>query len=181
MKTTRQSQILPTVLLALGLVCALQAGDEFSPPANNSMRDELREQLQKLPPAEREAKLKEWREKHPDAPLSWEERLKRQEELKNLSPEARQAKIKEWREKDAARRPDFKNLTPEQREAKRKEFRERMRQRATDLRKKKTDGTITGEEQKQLERMEEIEKRFDKNPARSEPRPATPEKPVGEK
>ena len=67
------------------------------------------------------------------------------------------------------RRP---NLTPEQREARRKEMRERLDQRLTDLRKKKSDGTLTETEQKQLDRLETA----DKNRRRHVPASTDPSK-----
>ena len=78
---------------------------------------------------------------------------KRREDFKNLSPEERRAKWREVREKREA-------WTPEQREAKRKELRERFDKCLADLKKKKTDGTITEQEAKQLERMEQMKKRL---------------------
>jgi hypothetical protein len=44
------------------------------------------------------------------------------------------------------------------------------------LRKKKAEGTITTNEQQQLQRMEEIHQRFEKGGSRSGARPAQPEK-----
>jgi len=78
---------------------------------------------------------------------------KKREELKNLGPEERRAKWREDREKR-------ETWTPEQREAKRKELRERFDKRLTELQKKKTDATLTEQEAKQLERMEQMKKRF---------------------
>jgi hypothetical protein len=78
---------------------------------------------------------------------------KRREEFKNLSPEERRTKWREEREKREA-------WTPEQREAKRKELRERFEKRLADLKKKKTDGTLTEQEAKQLEQMEQMKKRL---------------------
>ena len=80
------------------------------------------------------------------------DREKLREELKNLSPEERQAKLKELREKQ-------QKLTPEEREAQRKQIRERMEKRLADLHKKKADGTLTEQETKQLERLEQMKKR----------------------
>ena len=57
--------------------------------------------------------------------------------------------------------PEVKVLSPEERDAKRKEMRERMQKQLSELRKKKADGTLSEAEKKRLERMEEINKRFD--------------------
>src|SRR5438034_4134961 len=62
-------------------------------------------------------------------------------------------------------RAELKNLTPEERAAKRKEMREKMEKRLGELRKKKTDGAITEKEEKQLERLEAMEKNAGKTPA----------------
>ena len=84
----------------------------------------------------------------PANPVGGDKRPTR-EELQKLSPEERQTKLKEWREK----------MTPEQREAQRKTWRERMEKKIEELKKKKTDGTITPQEEKQLERVQEMLKR----------------------
>jgi translation initiation factor 3 subunit A len=144
------------VLVTSGTGAVLRGADD-TPPAKTPNREELREQLKNLSPEEREAKIKELREKRRA------EMEKTREELKKLPPEERAAKIKELREKRAAERPELKNLTPEEREAKRKEMKARMEQRLADLRKKKVDGTITPQEEKRLERMEEMGKRLEQN------------------
>jgi hypothetical protein len=48
---------------------------------------------------------------------------------------------------------EAKQLTPEERAAKRKEARAKMEKHMAELQKKKTDGTITDKEQKQLDRL----------------------------
>lgn len=109
------------------------------------------------------------------------------EEFKNLTPEERAAKIKEWREKNGGpvgealqkKREELKNLTPEEREAKRKEFRERFDKQVGELRQKKADGTITAEESKRLERMEQIIRRFEQGRPDGDRPPGSP-KPRGE-
>lgn len=89
------------------------------------------------------------------------------EELQKLSPEERQARLKEWREK----------MTPEQREALRKTWRERMEKKTEDLKKKKTDGTITPQEEKQLERVQDMLRRWEQGGAPGAPG-TPPVKPV---
>lgn len=109
------------------------------------------------------------------------------EDFKNLSPEERAARLKEWREKTGGpagealqkKREELKNLTPEEREAKRKEFRDRFDKQLAELRKKKADGTITAEESKSLERMEQISKRFEQGRPEGDRPPGSP-KPRGD-
>ena len=95
------------------------------------------------------------------------------EELQKLSPEERQARLKEWRGK----------MTPEQREAQRKTWRERMEKKIEELKKKKTDATITPQEEKQLERVQDMLKRWEQGggpsgpgtpPAKPAEKPAVP-------
>ena len=87
----------------------------------------------------------------PAAPSAPEKKTIR-EELPKLTPEERQAKLKERREKQ-------QKMTTEQREAQRKVWRERMDKKVEDLKKKKADGTITPQEEKQLERVQEMIRR----------------------
>ena len=141
---------------------------------NSPEMQKLREELKNLPPEQREAKMKELREKYGKvggaAPVP--EAGKVREELKDLTPEQREAKQKEMKERATKapaagdlekRREEFKNLPPEQREAKMKEFREQFMARRTELEKKKTAGTITPEEEKALDRMNEMAKRGGKD------------------
>lgn len=152
-------------------------------PEGLPSREEIRKELEALPPEQRQARLAEIREKMKNSP----EMQKLREELKNMPPEQREAKMKELREKYGQpgagpeagkmrekygkgegagelekRREEFKNLTPEQRETKMKEMREKFAERRTDLEKKKANGTITPEESKQLERIEAMAKRGEK-------------------
>ena len=89
-------------------------------------------------------------EEAPAAPAAPEKKPIR-EELK-LTPEERQARLKERREKQ-------QKMTPEQREAQRKVWRERMDKKVEDLKKKKADGTITPQEEKQVERVQDMIRR----------------------
>jgi len=194
-------------ILATGNNLSLRAADEAAPPIKPQIPPELREQLKNLPPAERDAKLKEWRDKQrtegekrreelKNVPLQEREaRLKelqerrsermtnraefekRREEFRNLSPEERQKKIQELQEQRRAERPEFKGITTQEREAKRKEMRSRLDKQLADLRKKKTDGTITDPEQRRLQHMEEIAKRFDQDESRPVPPPPHPDLP----
>ncbi len=139
---------------------------------NSPEMQKLREEIMALPPEQREAKMKEIREKYAKEGAPAPEALKQREEFNKLTPEQREAKMKEMKEREAKapaagdlekRREEFKNLPPEQREAKMKEFREQFMARRTELEKKKTAGTITPEEEKALERMNEMAKRGGKD------------------
>ena len=106
-----------------------------------------------------------------DKPSSREESEKRRGERKKISPEERDAKAKEWRKTNAApsreerekMREQFKNMTPEEREAKRKELKDRLEKRIAELRARQTNATLTPPESKELERREQILKRFEQN------------------
>jgi hypothetical protein len=73
----------------------------------------------------------------------------------------------EQKKKEAPTRSDVRGLSPEERDAKRKEMRERMQKQLAELRKKKADGTLSEAEKKRLERMEEVNKRFEQAGARA--------------
>lgn len=129
MKHTHLITCITAALLSCGAALALRAADTpASTTESPSSRDELREKLKKMTPEERQAALKEWREKHPEAA----------------------AKIRDERKARQA----SQDLTPEQREARMKERRAAAEARVADLNKKKAAGTITPQETQQLERME---------------------------
>ena len=69
------------------------------------------------------------------------------------------------REEWEKRRGQLEKMTPEEREAKRKEIKERLEKRVADLRAKQTNATITPQETRELERREQILKRFEQAPA----------------
>ena len=166
--------ILPVVLLlGAGFVSTISAADDAVPPQRpnrEGLREELREQLKSIPPEEREARMKELREKF--GPLL-------REELKDLSPEEREKKIQEFRQKNGGlNRPGVNTLAPEQREAKRKELRARFDKQLAELRQKQADGKITDEEKTRLQRLEELSKRFES--AAKAGRGDKPEKPSGD-
>ncbi len=73
------------------------------------------------------------------------------------------------------RRERFEHLTPQERETLRKIWRARIERRIEDLKKKKSDGTITDQETKSLERWELRLKRWDQ---RSTPDKPSPDKPA---
>jgi hypothetical protein len=117
--------------------------------------EKMREELKNLPPAERQRRLREFREKQ--GLPSREDLEKRREEFKNLPPEEREAKLKELRERIVERR---KAMTPDERKVKRQEIKSRFDKQLRELEKKKTSGSLTAPESKRLERLEVIEQRF---------------------
>lgn len=62
------------------------------------------------------------------------------------------------------RREEFNKLTPEERETKRKEIKGRLEKRITELRDKQANTTLTTQETRELERREQILKRFEQAP-----------------
>src|SRR6266446_5117638 len=85
MQKMRMMPCAVALLLASGSRLALKAADE-APPAKAPDRPELREKLKNLPPEERAAKIKEFREKRVAARQA-------------LTPQEREAKRKEIRER----------------------------------------------------------------------------------
>ena len=81
------------------------------------------------------------------------------------------------REEREKRREQFNKLTPEQREAKRIEIKERLEKRIAELRDKQTNATITVQETRELERREQILKRFEQAPVQTT-EPAAPPPPA---
>jgi hypothetical protein len=117
--------------------------------------EKLREELRNLPPAERQKRLREVREK---LGASMREELeKRREELQKLPPEEREARLKELRERLAERR---NAMTPDERTLRRQEIRARFEKQLRELEKKKAAGSLTPEEAKRLERLQTIGERF---------------------
>ncbi len=94
---------------------------------------------------------------------------KRTEGRKNLSPEEREAKMKEWRKTNGGpsraemdrRRDQLRNMTPEERAAKRKEIKGRLERRIAELKARQNEGGLTAQETRELERREQILKRFE--------------------
>ncbi|MEI7733458.1 MAG: hypothetical protein WCO56_28060 [Verrucomicrobiota bacterium] len=131
--------------------------------------EKRKEELKNLPPAEREAKLKEFREKH-GGPAGNPLLEKLREELKNLPPEQREAKLKEFKEQHPElasglekKHQDWQKLPPEERAAKAKEYRAKMDTVLEKLRQKKAAGTLSDEQAKRLERMEEMRKKIEQS------------------
>ena len=101
--------------------------------------------------------------------LDREQSENRKEDWKKLSPEEREAKLKEGRRTNAAparedrekRREQLKNMSPEERAAKRKEIKGRLEKRIAELRARRANATMTAQEARELERREQILKRFE--------------------
>ena len=136
-------------LMTMTAAQTIQADDTKPAPPN---REALREQFQNLSPEEREAKRKEFMEKRGGG----EERKKlmkelglKPEELEKLSEKERAAKIKEAADK-----------------------------KLSELQKKKTDGTLSGDEKQTLQRLEQMKKFMEsrRGEGRPEGRPAGPRK-----
>jgi hypothetical protein len=135
------------------------------PPPNRPDPAALRERARGLSPEERQKMIREFREKHGLLATNRNEWQRRREELKNLPPEEREAKLKALRQEIQQARGNFKLLSPEERETKRKEIKERVDAQTAELRKKKADGTITGIEQRRLERMQLMSRRLERGAA----------------
>jgi hypothetical protein len=180
--------VLTVSLAALGLIADVRAQDEPKPPQPPVNREQLREQFKNLTPEQRQAKLREMRERQLGTNrVEMEKRRdafqKLQQEIKDLPPEQRQAKIREWREKQGLNAPGFRTMDPDQAKAKRADLKKRIDQQISELRKKKADGSLTEQETKRLQRMELMSKRLEErgepgHDTDALPPPAVPPKPA---
>ena len=146
-------------LMALSAPQLIHAED--AKPEGQPNREELREQLKNLTPEERQAKIKEYREKHPEAAASME---RRGEEMKKMV-------------KDLGLDPEELNKLPE--EERRAKVRAASEKKLAELQKKKTDGSITDAEKETLEKLEMRKKFMEQR--RGEGGPGRRERPAGEK
>ena len=154
-------------LALAGAQSLLRAGDDTNQPPRRPGPQPLREQLRNLTPEERQAKVKEWREKHS---LTNRPAVGPREERGTLTPEQRD-KIKALREGRAANSTPLKNPAEDQR-------RTRLKTKLAELQKKKADGTSTPEEDKLIKYLEQAVQRFDKSGDKSGSGPKPPaEKP----
>lgn len=88
---------------------------------------------------------------------------------RRLSTEEGDVKAKEPRKTNGTpsraeierRREQMKSMTPEERAAKRKEIKQRLEKRIAELQAKKANDSITPQESRELERREQILKRFE--------------------
>jgi hypothetical protein len=87
------------------------------------------------------------------------------EEREAVAKDGRKTNAGPSREEREKRREEFNKLTPEEREAKRKEIKGRLEKRICELRSKQTNATLTSQEFRELERREQILKRFDQPPS----------------
>ena len=162
-------------LLVFGCLPCVNAEEDPAPPPGTATREQLRERVKNLTPAEREARIREFREKQakgggPVAREHFEQRRKDfeklRDEIKDLPPEQRQARLREFREKGGLlNQPQFNVLTPEQRVAKVKEFHSRVDKEISslesDIQKRKVKGESADEDERRLQRMKLIGKRLD--------------------
>lgn len=128
-----------TALIAFG-PALLRADDANAKPENRPSREEMREKWKSLSPEEREAKMKEWREKHPGGPggPGGPDGQKNREEFAKqlgLNPE------------------EMKNLSPEERRAK---FRDAVQKKTAELKEKKEKGTLTDDDKKLAARLQQM-------------------------
>jgi len=112
-----------------------------------------------LPPEERQAKLKELRQKYGFGPPPPESVPKWHETWEKLSPEQRRARLAEWQQQRAA----APLLTPKERQLHRQRLNERLNQAIATLRHKASNNLITIEEKNRLDRLEELARRFKAN------------------
>lgn len=160
---------LVTTLLLSGPTVALRAADDPTPPPGRPTREELREKFKDLTPEQRQKKLAELRDKAGfNGPVSEEIKKRRaefetfRESIQNLPLPEREMKLREWREKHAPLRPPG-SLTPEEREKKRGEYLKTIDDRLALLTKKKAAGSLTEEESRQLERLQQMKQRLESN------------------
>ena len=174
MKRFARLSTLASLLVSLSPFGAAGADDLPPPvaPAGRPTREELRERVKNLTPEERQARLREFREKQAQAPgaagrETFEQRRREREallnEVKDLPPAERQAKIKEFRERVGLLRPGASTLKPEEREIKRKEFQERVAKEIATLRAQKAKRTLDEESERSLQRLEMIAKRLERS------------------
>lgn len=141
-----------------------------APPPGRPTREELREQLKNLSPEERQAKLREMRERAggPTGPQLEKRRAefeKMRQELQGLPPAERAARLQQWRQTNgfgtnSILGPIPPRLNPADSEAKRGEFRERIQSELKQLKAKEAAGTLTPEETRRLQRMIEWSERL---------------------
>lgn len=165
MKTTWVQLITGTLLICASHSIARAAEDDLLPPPPPTNRPDpaaLRERARNLAPEERQKLVREFREKHglgTSNRVDWE---KRREEFKQLPPAEREAKMKELRKEVQEARDRFKLISDDEREIKRREMKERIDAQVSDLKQKKTDGTITEAESRRLERFQKMSVRLEK-------------------
>lgn len=127
--------------------------------ATNALTPPLTDQeiLQKLPPEQRPAKMRELIEK-------------RRQEMAKLTPEQRRAKIEEWRQQRAKAAPSESQFA-ERRSA-------QVKERIEALRAKKAEGKLTEEEETRLANLERADKVLQERAAAAKAAAKAPTKPA---
>lgn len=149
-----------TAALLTCSMAQLSRGEDPSPSPRPN-REELREKLKGLTPEERAAKIKEFREKHPQAGPAVRNRLEQMQkavkelgldpqELRQLPPEERRARVKEAADKKIA-----------------------------ELEKKKSAGTLADADNALLQRLEQRKKMIESRRGAGDP--SHPNRPGAEK
>ncbi|MEY2410231.1 MAG: hypothetical protein QOF48_2901 [Verrucomicrobiota bacterium] len=158
----------PATLLMFTLIATARGADDPAPPPGRPSREELKEKFKGLTVEERQARIKELREKAGPSGATNEEMLKRQaefrkyrESVKDLPPAERETKLREWREKNPLVPPGPTGIPAEEREVRRKEFSKRTQEQIAELTKKKSEGTLNENETRRLERLQEMLKRLE--------------------
>lgn len=154
--------VIAFAIAATVLVSATVRAEDGTTNAVAPTREQMREQWQKLTPEEREAKIKEMREKRGLPPVN-AEMQKRREEWQKLTPEERRVKMQELRNQ--------RTNAPAQNQV-REERRVAFQKQLAELRAKKADGSITPPETARLEQLERAEKFMQERPAPAQPAPA---------
>lgn len=137
------------------------------------VEDRWLKEWRRLSPEQRQAKLKELRQKYGFGPAPHEPVPKWRQDWEALSPEQRRARLAQWRQQRTAQ----VQLTTKERDARRQQLRERLDQAIAALRQKASNNLITLEERNRLERLEELARRF-KAGAPSAGQPTEPAQPV---
>ena len=150
----------------LGGTCLLaQPVPPAEQPTNRPSREQLRQELRQLTPEERQARIREIRERMGPAGPWREEAERRREEWKDLPPEERRAKMLEWRNKRMNEQRDQQAVVnPEERDLHRQQIRGRLDKQIQELTTKKSQGTLTPEEQRRLAQLEQVSKYFTQQP-----------------
>ena len=163
----------PVTLLFLAVGAGVRGADDPAPPdpappPGFPSREELREKLKGLTPAERQSKIKELREKAGATGVPGElvqqrraELEKFRESIKDLPPAGRQAKMLEWRQQHLGALGGPGAMPPAERETLRKQFGKRIEKQIEVLKEKKANGSITEMETRRLRRMEEMASRLE--------------------
>ena len=150
-------------VLVVGLCLPVSAAEQPS-ITNRPTREQIREELRPLTPEERQARIREIREKlGPGGPMR-EEAERRRAEWRDLPPEDRRAKAQEWR----ANRPGVEarpiGTNTQERALHRQQIRERLEKQIQELTARKAQAPLTAEDQKRLDNLQQVAKYFTTKP-----------------